>query len=162
MKQILVLIISMLMSTTLYAQEKNALIVKQNNGTEDAFILSEKPTVVIQDDKMFVTGIIEVTYIRSDISKFFFEEISSDDPRIVSDGIKSISKDNITFYYVDGENVRISGLKDKTTVSVASFDGKIMSSQKCDGTGSVTISLGNQPKGIYIISFGGRSIKIRK
>ena len=162
MKQILVLIISMLMSTTLYAQEKNALIVKQNNGTEDAFILSEKPTVVIQDDKMFVTGIIEVTYIRSDISKFFFEEISSDDPRIVSDGIKSISKDNITFYYVDGETVRISGLKEKTKVSLASLDGKVISTTNCNSPGVVTISLGSLTKGVYVISYGIRSIKIRK
>lgn len=163
MKRIIAFISCLLVSLVIFAEEQtpNALIVKLQDGTENAFVLSEKPTVLIQDDKMLVTGIVEVTYIRSDISKFFFEEISSDDPRIV-DGIKSISKDNITFYYVDGENVRISGLKDKATVSVASLDGKIISTQKCDGTGSVTISLGNQTKGIYIISFGGRSLKVRK
>ena len=163
MKKIIAFISCVLVSLVVLAEEQtpNALIVKLQDGTENAFVLSEKPTVVIQDDKMLVTGIVEVTYIRSEISKFFFEEISSDDPRIIS-GIESISKDNVTFYYVDGENVRISGLKDKATVSVASLDGKIISTQKSDGTGSVTILLGNQPKGIYIISFGGRSVKIRK
>ena len=160
MKKIFVLFIGILLSSMMYAQEKNALIVKLQDGTENAFLLSKKPTVLIQDDKMLVTGIVEFTYIRSDISKFYFEKIDLDDPRI-SDGIESISKGNVTLYYVDGENVHISGLKDKTKVSVASLDGKIISTQKCDGTGSVTISLGNQPKGIYIISFGDRSVKIQ-
>ena len=158
MKKIFVLFIGILLSSMMYAQEKNALIVKLQDGTENAFLLSEKPTVLIQDDKMLVTGIVEETYIRSDISKFYFEKIDLDDPRL---GIESISKGNVTLYYVDGENVHISGLKDKTKVSVASLDGKIISTPKSDGAGNVTISLGNQPKGIYIISFGGRSVKIQ-
>ena len=158
----LVLIIGMLMSAVLCAQDKNALVIKLNNGTENAFILSEKPTLLIQDDKMLVTGVVEVTYMRSEISKFYFEEISSDDPRIINEGIESIGKDNIPFRYVDGENIRISGQKDKTTVSVASLDGKKISTQTSNGTGSVNISLGNQPKGIYVISFGDRSVKIRR
>lgn len=162
MKQMLVLIMGMLMSTILCAQDKNALVIKLNNGTENAYILSEKPTLLIQDDKMLVTGVVEVTYMRSEISKFYFEEISSDDPRIIDDGIESIGEDNITFSYVDGENIRISGLKDKTTVSVASLDGKKISTQKSSGTGSVTISLGNQPQGVYVISFGNRSVKIKR
>lgn len=158
MKKIFVLFIGILLSSMMYAQEKNALIVKLQDGTENAFLLSEKPTVLIQDEKMLVTGIVEETYIRSDISKFYFEKIDLDDPRL---GIESISKGNVTLYYVDGENVYISGLKDKTKVSVASLDGKIISTPKSDGAGNVTISLGNQPKGIYIISFGGRSVKIQ-
>ena len=163
MKKIIAFISCLLVSLVIFAEEQtpNALIVKLQDGTENAFVLSEKPTVLIQDDKMYVTGVVEVTYMRSEISKFYFEQIKSDDPRIIS-GIESIGKDNVTFYYVDGENVRISGLKDKTSVSVASLDGKIISTQKCDGTGSVTISLGNQPRGIYIISFAGRSVKIKK
>ena len=162
MKIIIAFISCFLVSLVVLAekQTQNALIVKLQDGTENAFLLSEKPTVLIQDDKMLVTGIVEVTYIRSDISKFFFEKIDLDDPRI-PDGIESISKGNVTLYYVDGENVHISGLKDKTKVSVASLDGKIISTQKCDEAGNVTIPLGNQSKGIYIISFGGRSVKIQ-
>ena len=161
MKKIFVLLFGTLMSMILYAQDKNALVIKLNNGAENAYILSEKPTVLIQDDKIIVTGVLETQYLRSEISKFYFEGISLDDHRII-DAIESIAKDNVFFYYVDSENVRISGLKDKATVSVASLDGKIISTPKCDGTGSVTISLGNQPKGIYIISYGGRSLKIKR
>ena len=155
MKKIFVILFGILLSSVIYAQEKNALVIKLIDGNTHTFILSEKPVVTLPDGNIAVNGSASTTYPRSEVEKFYFVY---DD----GSGIESISKDNITFYYVDGENVRISGLKDMTTVSVTSLDGKIISTQKCDGTGSVTISLGNQPKGIYIISFEGRSVKIKK
>ena len=155
MKKIFVILYGILLSSVIYAQEKNALVIKMIDGNTHTFVLSEKPVVTLPDGNIVVNGSASTTYARSEVEKFYFVY---DD----GSGIESLSKDNVTFYYVDGENVRISGLKDKTSVSVTSLDGKIISAQKCDGTGSVTISLGNQTKGIYIISFGGRSVKVRK
>jgi len=154
MKKIFVILFGILLSSAIYAQEKNALVIKLTDGNTHTFVLSEKPVVTFPDENIAVNGSASTTYLRSEVEKFYFVDDGS--------GIESIGNDNVTFYYVDGENVRISGLKDKTTVSVASLDGKIISTPKCDGTGSVSISLENQPKGIYIISFGGRNVKIRK
>lgn len=163
MKKIIIFLFCILTTSAVFAEEQkyNALIVKLNNGTEHAFVLAEKPTLLIQDDKMYITGLIEVHYLRSEIAKCYFEEINLEDPRIPV-GIDAVNEDNFTFSYLDGENIRISGLKNKTTVSVASLDGKIIGSQKSDGSGGVTISLGNHPKGIYIISVGVRSIKVQR
>ncbi len=146
----------------MYAQEEKnqALIVQLRNGGEDAFVLSEKPVVTFPNNIMLIyCDKFETTYYRSEIMRFYFEDVNSDDSRVV--GIESIDKDNISFYYVDENNVRITGLKDKTAVSVASLDGKIILNQKCDASGNVTISLDNMPKGIYVISFGSRSVKIK-
>lgn len=137
------------------AQEKNALVVKLTDGSTNTFVLSNKPVVTMPDNNVVISGVASATYARSEVEKFYF--IYDD-----GSGIEPIGKDNIAFFYEDGENVRITGLKDKTTVSVASLDGKIIFTQKSDGTGSVTISLGNHSKGIYIISFGERSIKVRR
>lgn len=155
MKKIIVLFIGILVSMTMYAQEKNALVVKLTNGTTNTFVLSNKPVVTMPDNNVVISGVASATYARSEVEKFYF--IYDD-----GSGVESFGKDNIAFFYEDGENVRIKGLKDNATVSVASLDGKIISTQKSDGAGNITISLGNQPKGIYIISFEGRSIKIRK
>ena len=155
MKKILFLLFGMFLSSIMYAQEKNALVIKLTDGNTHTFVLSEKPVITLPGGNIVVNGSASTTYARSEVEKFYFVY---DD----GTGIESVGKDNIKFNYVDGENVRISGLKDKTIVSVASLDGKIISTQKSDGTGSVTVSLGNQLKGIYIISVGGRSIKIRK
>ena len=76
MKKIIAFISCLFVSLVIFAEEQmpNALIVKLQDGTENAFVLSEKPTVLIQDDKMYVTGVVEVTYMRSEISKFYFEQ----------------------------------------------------------------------------------------
>ena len=167
MKKILVLFIGILVSITMYAQEQNihGLCVEFNNGDRIVYVLSEKPLVTMPNDyvRIYVEGpnMIDESFKRSDVKRFYFDYVASDDKDIHTD-IKLTNKDNVTFSYLDGENVRITGLKDKTTVYVTSLDGKAISSQKSDGAGSVTISLGNQPKGIYIISFDGRSIKVRR
>ena len=155
MKKILVLIIGILASMTIFAQEKNALVVKLTDGSTNTFVLSNKPVVTMPGNNVVISGVASATYSRSEVEKFYF--IYDD-----GSGIESIGKDNIAFYYEDGENVRITGLKDKTTVSVVSLDGKVISTQKSDGVGSVTIYLGKHPKGIYIINFGGKSIKVRR
>ena len=156
------------MSTSMNAQESgqlHGLCLDFNDGSRIIYILSEKPQVTMPNDLVHVhvdgPNTIDESFKRTDLKRFYFEFVSPEDNDIHSD-VKAIDVNRVVFKYIDGENVRISGLKDKTSVSVASLDGKIVSTQKSDGTGSVTVSLGNQPKGIYIISFGGRSVKIRK
>ncbi len=155
MKQVLVFVISMLMSVTLYAQEKNALVIKLTNGNSYTFILAQKPVITLSDGNVVVNGSASTTYTRSEVEKFYFVY---DD----GSGIETIGKNSIMFKYMDGANVRISGLKENTSVSVVTLSGKMISTQKCNGTGTVTIPLENMAKGIYIVSFGDRSVKIRK
>ena len=167
MKKILVLFFGILVSMTMYSQEQNVHIlrVEFNNGVRIAYVLSEKPLVTMPGEsvRIYVEGpnMIDEYFKRSDVKRFYFEYVSSDDKDIYSN-IKMSDPERVLFEYLDGENVRIIGLKDKTTVSVASLDGKIISTQKSDSAGSLIISLGNHPKGIYIISFEGRSIKVRR
>lgn len=151
MKKIFVLLFGILLSSVMYAQEKNALVVKLIDGNTHTFVLSEKPVITLSNGNVVIDGSASTTYARSEVEKFYFDFF---DPN----GIKTMSDDGITFCYVDGNNFRISGLKENTVVSVASLDGKILSTLKSDG--DVTISLGNYPKGAYIVSFGKRSVKI--
>lgn len=165
MKKKISLILFLMVSILAIAevQKPKALIVRLSEGTENAYILSEEPIVTIQEDKMIVTGIIEVVYFRSEISKFYFDDIDPDDPRIMKSptGVDSAEKGNVEFRYVDGENILIRGLNENTIVTVTSIDGVFISSQRSDSTGNVSISLKNRKSGVYVISFEGRSIKVK-
>lgn len=154
MKKIFVILFGILLSSAIYAQEKNALVIKLTDGNTHTFVLSEKPVVTLPEGNIVVNGSVSTTYLRSEVEKFYFVY---DD----GSGIEAIDKDNIKLNYVDGENICISGLKDKMTVTVVSLDGKLVTTQKSNEIGNVAISLGNQPKGIYIISFGDRCVKIK-
>ena len=158
---ILFLIVSILAIAEV--QKPKALVVRLSEGTENAYILSEEPVVTFQEDKMIVTGIIEVAYFRSEISKFYFEDIDPDDPRIMKSPtrVDNVEKDNVVFRYVDGENILIRGLKENTVVTVSYIDGVLIYTKRSDSTGNISISLKNKKSGVYVISFNGRSIKVK-
>lgn len=163
MKKIIVLFIGIFISMMASAQDEiQVLMLQLGNGEQHAFALSEKPIITLPDDAVAINGLVETTYKRSEVAKFFFDNISKDDPRLTTGGIDATGKNNVVFTYLDGENVYIKGLKDKTTVSLISIGGGVISKCQSDTSGNVHIALGNLPKGVYIISYGDRSVKIKK
>ena len=147
MKKILVLITYLLVSSMAYSEEPNTLVIKLRDGNINTYFLSEKPTVTFPNgDVVISNGTINTRYMRSEVERFYF---------IFDDGsdIGTVSLNNVAFYFLDGKNIQISGLKKNTVVSVYTLDGKNISTQKSDGTDSITVSLGNLPNGVYIISY---------
>ena len=154
MKKIIFILACILGSTIASAQNTDALFVKLQNGHVNAFYLAEKPVITMQGTSMVITGgSVNTSYERAEVEKIYFGNMV---------GVEDINAINQTFHYVDGENVRITGLADKTKVTVVSLDGKSISTQQSGHSGNVTISLANLPKGVYIISYGNRSVKIRR
>ena len=153
-----------MISTFAFAQEDimHVLTVQLNNGKQESFILSEKPIVTMPNDSLSVSihGNIDINikYNRADVVKFFFENALQNSPKIIS-GIETV-ENNISLYYTDDQTIRITGLKNNTPVSVFSLDGKIISTKNSNTSGEITVYLGDLPKGVYIISYGERSIKI--
>ena len=134
MKKILVLITYLLVSSMAYSEEPNTLVIKLRDGNINTYFLSEKPTVTFPNgDVVISNGTINTRYMRSEVERFYF---------IFDDGsdIGTVSLNNVAFYFLDGKNI---------------------STQKSDGTDSITVSLGNLPNGVYIISYNNRSIKIK-
>lgn len=156
MKKILVLLSCISFSFIMSAQEKNALVVQLCNDSMEKYILSEKPMVSFSGENMLVTvdNKVELDIKRSEIERFYFDYI---DP----DNVQAMTKNMVSFYHLDGNNIRIIGLQNNTMVSILTIDGKKVSTYHSDESGILSISLNNQPKGIYIIQFNGRSIKVR-
>lgn len=145
----------MSIATLLHAQDKIALVVELTDGSENKFVLSDKPVITLPDNHVVITGNICATYLRSEIEKFYFVNDETSD-------VKPIGKDNIIFYYVDADTIQIAGLDNNTIVSVFSLDGMKLSSDISNGSDVVTIPLHKLSKGVYVVSFGNRSIKISR
>lgn len=155
MKKIFILIIGIIISSVLYAQEKNALIVKLTDGNTNTFVLSDRPVVTMLEGNVTISGSASATYLRSEVEKFYFDFVDVT-------GVEFVYGENIMVHYVDGENVRITGLKENVVAILTTLDGKVINTQKSDAIGRVVISLKNYPKGVYIISLGNRNVKIKK
>ena len=117
MKKILVLITYLLVSSMAYSEEPNTLVIKLRDGNINTYFLSEKPTVTFPNgDVVISNGTINTRYMRSEVERFYF---------IFDDGsdIGTVSLNNVAFYFLDGKNIQISGLKKNTVVKEYHFSG---------------------------------------
>ena len=154
MKKIIVFLFSIIASTLGFAEDANYLVLQLKNGNIEEYCLSKKPIVSFVDNSLRITveEKVEMEILRSEVEKFYFSYTPCD--------ITPTNNQHVAFYYLDGKNVRITGLKNNTPISVFSLDGKIISTKKSNTSGEITVYLGDLPKGVYIISYGERSIKI--
>lgn len=61
--------------------------------------------------------------------------------------------------FADGRVV-FQGLSQSAEVCIYSLDGRLVSKQTADHDGRAVVSLNQFPKGVYVISAGGRKIKV--
>ncbi len=92
MKKIFLLLLSILFSTITHAQEKNALVVKLNDGRINIFLLSEKPVITMPDSNIVVTGTVSTTFARKDVQNLYFvESVVGQRGDVNNDGLVNIS-----------------------------------------------------------------------
>lgn len=134
------------LSIGIYAQNK-ALVVLKDDGEKDYFKLEESPVTSFNDDKIIITtSTVSIEYAQDPTLHFTYEDVATD----VSE--KSISQQIIqrgnTFYIVCDSDV-----------SLFNVGGVLL--DKYPNTGKhIVISFEEKPKGIYVIKFGKKSLKV--
>lgn len=156
MKKLLVLMLSIFAITASNAEDFNTFVVKLKDGRINKFFLSEQPKITLPDNGVVLsTNKVHVEYERSEIEKFHFEYN-------VYSSVEDMDCNSVVFSYTDDQNITISGLVNNETVSVVSPDGKCMLVVNANESGHVFISLDGLPKGVYVIHFDDRSVKITR
>ncbi len=137
--------------------EKYSLVVNLKNGTQQTFLLKEKPSIVFQDGKFIIsqTG-SNVDFSFDNVLNFSFSDIVN--------SIRTLNDDQLTVSYTDSQHLLVHGAEGNTQISIASLEGMMMPCQvvRVDYN-TLSVSLENLPKGVYIISIGKtQNIKIIK
>ena len=92
MKKIVISLFGIFVSMMMYAQEKNALVVKLNDGRTNIFLLSEKPVITMPDNNIVVTGTVSTTFARKDVQNLYFvESVVGQRGDVNNDGLVNIS-----------------------------------------------------------------------
>ncbi len=154
MKRIFSCVLSTLLILPLFAQ--NTLTIHQKDGQKFSYGFEESPVVSFADSVFVVkTTKVQVEYQIKLLHRFTFDSketairIAKDDAR----------KARIT---LDENYVGIIGAKPNTTVSIIGSDGKKLQSYKVNGDGTVSFSMENLPKGLYIVTSESLTVKIIK
>lgn len=125
----------------------------------DVFLLSDEPEITFDGENIFFkTENIVTSCPFKDLKSFFFEK------NIVhtETSIDQININNREFSFLNSETIVYKGCDSLPDVIVSNISGSVIMTN-IDYTDSIlTISLKNQPSGIYIVNIGGQTIKVRK
>ena len=154
MKRILTLLCTVLMAVPVFSQ--NTLTIHQKDGHQFSFGFDDKPIITYTDtDLVLKTTKTEVMYPLASLSKFTLTD--------VEDAVIPIKQDgNTAKLELDSYMVSITGTKAGIAVTLIGPDGKTVGTYKTDSEGSVSFSIADLPKGLYIINSENLTCKIQK
>ena len=130
-----------------------------NNGMYTAYPLAHRPQLTMNGTTFTLkTTQTSVTYEAKNVLKFTMSDINGN-PLGIEEVFSGWVSPNI-----DRENDRllVSGCAPGTAVTVYTSDGKAVSRQRTDATGSTIVALGQLPQGVYIVKSGSATIKITR
>ncbi len=156
MKRIL-LLLSFLTATTvgMYADQKEALIVKLKNGSETAFFLKDKPQVTFEGTNLQVTSTAgNTTFALADILRFTY---AKKDPTGINETVSEPTGVNFK-----DDVLTVSQLKAGATVSIYALDGKLIRQLAPKRYGTYRINLSELPAGLYLVKADDITYKIVK
>ena len=135
------------------------LIVWAKDGSKVSFRLNKRPTLTYNDGNIVLsTTETIVEYDVEDINKYTFEELD-DNTNIVQP--QTISPADIHLLQ-HGEIVLLEQCEPHSIVQIYTINGKLIDSYIIGGDGTLQISIGQYPKGIYIIKTKHLTHKIVK
>lgn len=161
MKRFVLLVLGTMFLFPLMAQEEQIAVQKLNvhmmDGQIVSFLLDDEPVTTFQPGQLIITtsGDAPVMYLLENVRKYTHEGLPQGiDAPVVAPGTILVRQNN--------EMMVIDGLKENTTVSVYSADGKLLFSKTARSSQTMTLPMTAYPAGNYIINAGGTSIKFVK
>jgi len=152
----LMALIAMLLPLSATADTVQCLVLTQNDGTVSKFALNDAPVVTYNGEDIVVTcGEETLTTALNGLTVTFGEMETTRINEVIGNAGEAI-RPQFSF----GE-AQFEGLQPGAIVRVFTLEGKAVGNAKADDNGHVGISLGNLPKGVYILSTPSRSFKIK-
>ena len=152
----LLTLMAMLLPLAAWADTVKCLVLTEANGTVSKFALTDAPVVTYNGGDLIVSCSDQELTVSLEGLVWTFGEMEA--TRI--DEVIGKQDDNARPQFSLGE-AKFEGLQPGSMVRVYSLDGKALSTVKADGDGRVSVSLGNLPKGVYLLRTPTRSFKIK-
>lgn len=131
-----------------------ALVVLHADGNRSTFLLSEKPEVTFSgSDCVFSSESATVTLARTSIADFHFEDAALGIGKVKSGDtlFRIVGKGIVSLVNVSSSAVRVYDLQGKSVKAGIATDGQ-----------NTVVSLEQLPSGVYVISYLGNVIKVKR
>ncbi len=146
--------------------QAQTMYVNRTIGQQTAYALNNIRKMTFSGESLYIqkTDFITNDFALSGLKHLIFESITS--------GINvhtEVIGDDVIFYpnvVRDVLNIDLKGVKSQGVVSVLTFEGKVLLSQKTKGAVVVSLSLSYLPKGLYLCHYSNetkaKTVKIIK
>ena len=153
----LLLLMTFMMPLALWAESGGArLIVWQKSGAKVFYNLVDDPVTTFEGNLLVIkTNRETVSYQRSNVLRYTFDNLGQT-------GIDLQGSDREVEMNRAENAVVFRGLKAGAVVSVYGAGGTLVSEHVADGSGPLTVSVNEQPSGVYVIKTGAETIKVIK
>lgn len=148
-----------LSASAVSAEETLYLVIWNKDNSRTAFALAEHPKITYDTALGTMTCVTtgqEVTFSLENVHKYTFE--SSSDP---GNSLGKLSGATGSFEYAAGA-LSFTGFTPGSTVAVYTADGSMMASFRIGADGTLCITTGDWPRGIYFIKTLTATYKIIK
>ena len=128
-----------------------------NNGTQNDYVLAERPQISFGESKVTFTYRNATTdYVKSDLQNFVFLDPST--------GISPLKAgDTRVIYREEAGRITVEGIDDREQIQIYAISGVQYNAATSQTGNDIEILLTGLPKGYYIIKIGNKqSIKILK
>ena len=145
--------------TRMTADTVRSLVIYERSGDKTTYALPDEPVLTCQNGNLVVTskGIV-VEHPISDIEHADFQNVEV--VTAIEQATAATATDCLIQATLDG--VRLEGFAPSTPVNVYTATGQSVKSARTDGHGQLSLSLGDLPRGIYIIKANKSTIKINR
>ena len=144
----------LLLGLGLTGLQAQTMYVKQNNGTQSAYALSNVRKLTFTPGNVTIQKSDNTTgvYALSGIKYLSFQDFTTgiNEPQM-AEGNTLLTYPNPVD---DILNIDLTGTKNgEGRISILNLEGKVMQTQKTSGIGVVTFNLSQLPQGIYLCSY---------
>ena len=158
-KKTILLAVLCLGASSIQAEDINYVMkISLSDGTVDKYLVDDRPRVILGDNFVRVVAEdISAEYEVQSVVSYTFEDILTGIDDVKDDGDEA----GITFKYLDGETVTVSGLNADDKIAVYSLSGSKIVADIERSEDAADISLRNLDAGTYIITINNsKSIKV--
>lgn len=130
------------------------LVVWMKNGERVLYDLEEQPkTTFANTDLIITTSSVSASYPLSQVLRYTYELSAS--------GVESVKENDIRISQ-KGNDLVFEHLKSGADIRVYSLDGVLLDTKRAVGEQLTTVSLNDNPAGVYLIKVGNTTYKMVK
>jgi len=139
--------------------EAQALYVKEHNGTETAYALSNVQKMTFSSGNAIIqkTDNTSWSYVLSELNYLSFTDPEGIDEQQMQTG----NANNLLVYPNPATNMLnidlTSTKREGGSISILTLDGKVMQTQKTSAANVETLNLSRLPQGIYLCCYTGKT-----